>query len=328
MLTPTPNARFSFLAAAATGQPTWPWRAVLLLLVSVALLTLMEISAKLLTAHLPVWEVVWAKYFFHLLIAPLALWSAGHLRASLRPAQPMLQLLRSGLLFGATATFFFALKHMPLVTANVIGFTSPLLTALLAVVFLKEKASAVRIGASLLAFAGVWIVVRPNPAASWSPFVLLPMATALCYAGYAVLTRRLAAQDSPYTTLLWTPAVGAVLASIAAAGEFRPPATTFDTALLVALGICSCAGHFLFIQALRRAPASMLAPFQYLQLPMALGLSFLVFAVVPDRQTWIGGALIVGSGLLLWVWEGMRPKGTASTPDATGRRSFGTWARP
>ncbi len=292
---------------AAPESTTQLHAGVLLLLGSTALLTGMEVGAKLLTKHFPVWELVWAKYFFHLLLAPLLLSSFGGLSRLIATRKPVLQVSRSLLLFGATATYFFALKHIPLVTANVIGFTAPLLTALLGVAALRERSAALRVAAASAGLVGVWIVVHEHFTVSFTPALLLPLATALCYSGYSPLTRRMAFEDSPFTTLLWTPAVGAILGSIAVYDQFVAPRTAFEGVQLGLLGGTSCIGHLLLIQAYRRAPASYLAPFQYLQLPFAIAISFFVFGTLPTAWTYVGGTVIVAAGLaVLWAERGAR----------------------
>lgn len=281
--------------------------AVLLLVGSVTFLTGMEMLAKVYAKTFPTWQLVWAKYFFHLVLAPLLLLSMASLKGVARPKSVPVQIARSLMLFGATATFFFALKEIPLFVANIIGFTSPLLTACLAVVFLKERGAAFRIGAAILSLVGVVIVVHPTAQVQFSPAMLLPLLTALFYAGYTLLTRKLAATESPFAMLLWTPAVGAVVASALAAPVFRMPESLDAWVPLVLLGVCSCLGHLMFILALARAEASFLAPFQYLQLPLAVAISYFVFGALPSAYTYVGGALIVLSGLLLVWYDSRRP---------------------
>lgn len=158
-----------------------------------------------------------------------------------------LQIVRSALLFAATATFLFALKTTPWVVANTIGFLTPILTVLLAALLLGERLDAVRIAAVIIGFAGALTVMRPGSVGfSWT--LLLPAATALCYSLYTLATRRPSADVSPYATLLWTPMVGSIFGTLAASSEFGVPEAS-GLAELIALGLASLVGHLFAIKA-------------------------------------------------------------------------------
>ena len=174
---------------------------------------------------------------------------------------------------------------------------------LLAALVLGERVTRTRTALCLAGFGAVLLIVRPGTDAM-GPAALLPLASALCLAGYFLLTRMAAGQGSPLAMHAVAAAAGtiflAVVLPLAGAGEEAAlvwPSGTGTWLALASLGIVSTVSHMAIIVALARAPASALAPLNYLEIVSATALSFVVFGTLPDLWTVLGAALIAAIGL-------------------------------
>jgi drug/metabolite transporter (DMT)-like permease len=269
-----------------------------------ALFITMNTGVKVLSAELPVPQLIWARALGHLLfvVAVFAPARGGwRLFATRRPAT---QFARSLLLIASTACFFAAIGRVPLADATAVSFTSPLVVALLAGPMLGERVAREQWAAILLGFAGTLIVVRPTGAVA-DLYVLLVVGSAAFYAGYQILTRRMAGVDPPETSVTYSALVGTVLLSFIVPFWWRTPVGLWQWLALAALGLLGGLGHYLVARAFLWGPASIISPFQYAQLLWAAVIGYAVFGDVPGPWTWLGAALIIASGL--WIaWREAR----------------------
>jgi drug/metabolite transporter (DMT)-like permease len=256
--------------------------------------------AKLMTQTYSSEQVVWARTLSHLIFV-FALFVPQHGLRILHTRRPGIQFTRSCLLILATFLFFSALRHVSMAEAASISFTAPLIVAILAGPMLGEKVTLSRVVALLVGFAGVLVVIRPGTDVfQWAS--LLIVGNACCYALYQVLTRRVSVSDSPETSAVYSALVGSVLMSLVVPFSWTTPASWTDVALLASLGVFGGLGHYCVARALFFAPASLVSPFQYLQMIGSVAVGYLLFADRPDSMTWAGAALIIGAGL----WVGSR----------------------
>lgn len=259
----------------------------------------------------PAVQSAWARFFFQtLIVAPLALALLG--LSGLRPRRWGLMILRGVCIALATLCFFSALQVMPLAETIAIFFVEPLLLTLLSAVVLRERIGIWRIGAVLAGFSGALLIIQPNFAAvGWT--AALPLLAAAFFATYLLLTKILVAGEPPLALHLWAGLVGSLVLSLAmGVGVFWSEAgvswlapvapNAAQWGLLALLGVIATAGHFLVVLAFQRAPASLLAPFQYWEIVMAVALGYLVFQELPRPETWAGVAIVVGSGLVV-IWR-------------------------
>lgn len=186
---------------------------------------------------------------------------------------------------------------MPLAEAQAISFIHPALLTLMAVIFLREKVNHIGWFAIGLGFVGVLIIVRPGGGLfTWS--ALLPLGLALSYSSYQLLTRRIAGIDNSISSLLYALMVGAL--TMSAALPFNWVTPDLRAMLLFGLiGVVSGAAHLCMIKGLEYAPASVLAPFAYIQLLWVTLLGMAVFNALPDTITFVGIAIVVAGGLLV-----------------------------
>lgn len=261
----------------------------------------LDSSAKTLGRVLPTVEVVWARY----LVA--SVFTVFVTRAFAKPRlfiarRPGLQVLRSLLLFGSTTANFLALRQLQLAETSTIGFLQPLFVALMAGPLLGERVGRARLAAIAVGFLGVVIATRPGTGA-FRPIVLVAIGGVACAAGYALATRRLAAQDAPETTLIWTQFAGiAVLTPLLPWTWITPPEPRI-WAVMAGMGAFASLGHGLLILAHQRAPAPVLTPFNYTQLLWMTVAGVLVFGDRPPTATLLGGGLVVACGLFLVMYE-------------------------
>lgn len=270
-------------------------------LISVTFLcfSLLDGGAKWLVRTLPVVEVVWLRFLMQVLLGG-ALLVPRHGMELLRTRRPRLQLLRAALLAAMTAMNFWALQYLQLAETASIMFLTPILIALLAAPLLGEKLDRARWMAIVVGFAGVLVVVRPGTQ-GFHPALLIALGNALLYALFNLMTRRLAAYDSPVATQFLS-ALGATLALTPfALAAWQTPATALEWGVACLMGLFGGLGHYGLALAYRYAPASVLAPFLYQQIVWMVLLGYLVFGDVPDAAVAVGAAIVIASGLyLLW----------------------------
>ena len=273
-----------------------------------------------------------AKAFFTLALLPLAIlfipgifleessiYGKSTLRrslADLRVAWTGTNLARGVALAGATACFFTGLATLPLPASAAILFLAPLILTLLGGVVLKEQLTFRRIALCVAGFPCVLLIVRPGfDGLGWDS--LYPLAAAFLFAFYFLLTRMASGQGSPLSMHVVAAASGTgVLAlwlyvgnAIADSAQIIWPTNVSAWMALASLGVISTIAHMAIIVAFARAPASVLAPLNYLEIVSATVLSFLVFGTLPDEWTVIGAILIMAIGYAATRSEKKRIRG-------------------
>jgi len=276
------------------------------LLVAGVLFTALDTAGKLLVQQHSLFVVVWARYVGQMLIV------TAYVRHRTGPhfwhtRHPRTQLARSALLVVTTAAFYVGLRYLPLAEASAIMFATPLLVVLLSGPVLGERPTRGRVGAALAGFLGVLLLLRPGSAVL-HPAVVVLLGAALCNAFYQMLTKKVAG-DGTNTSLFYSSLVGALALTLALPWGFADTTlSSRDWLLLVVAGVFAAAGHGLMIHAFRLAPASLLAPFTYVQILWAVAFGYAVFGQLPDRWSALGMAIIVASGVLLAVLERRRAR--------------------
>jgi drug/metabolite transporter (DMT)-like permease len=289
-----------------------PLSAVLLVVTASACFTVIDVSVKFLSERYPVPLLVWARWSVQALLL-LALFGPRLRSRLVRTGRLKLQLTRGAVLIGSSVCFFSALKFLPLAEATALSYTSPILVTLMAGWFLSERLTAPRWAFVAAGMVGMLLIVRPG-SAILTPSALFALSSATLYAVFQILTRKLAGED--VMLLLMYPAmVGAVVLSLPVPFiEDRSWYPIRDVVLFVGIGFMGFLGHLLFVRAFKRASASAIAPFTYVQLVWSTLAGWLVFGSFPDTLALCGIVVIAGSGVVLTWYERWRASLPQSEP--------------
>ena len=221
----------------------------------------------------------------------------GVLRSILNTKQPVAQIFRGLLFISSLLMAIYSYTQVGLVLTHALMAVFPLLTVLLSGVFLEEKITRIKIVAVGVGFLGVIIIINPiNLQVSLISF--LPLISAVTFAIYAVLTRKVALTDNTETSFFWVSLVSAIAITIPSP-LFYKPIQISDINFLFLLCIFSLVGHFLLTNAYRYAEASLLQPFSYFHLFFASLVGIIFFKDPLTISTVAGGGLIVFGGILI-----------------------------
>ncbi len=292
---------------------------VLCVVFGMVALSFQDSLIKKMSGDYPLHEIILGRACVAILLTILFAHLEGGL-ALLRTRRLPLQLARGLLLVIANVCYFLALAAMPLAEVAAIFFVAPLIITLLSVPFLGERVGPWRWAAVFTGLGGVAIMLRPGDGL-FEMVALLPLGAALTYAIMQILTRRLGATDRAsalafYVQLCFIVASGA-FGLIAGDGRFAGsghPSLEFllrawtwpsgiDALLIVSCGGLVGTAAYLLAQAYRIAEANLLAPFEYTALPLAVLWGVLWWGEWPDATAFLGIALIVGGGLVVFYRE-------------------------
>ena len=271
--------------------------------------------AKWLAAIYPVGEVMFFRSFSSLIVcAAFVLPFTGFsVFATKRPRDHIAR----GVSQSISQTFtVLAVSMMPLAGAIAINFSAPLWSALLSVLWLKERPGPARWMALLTGFVGVLIVTHPG-ADSLQIGALFALGNAIMYGSVTVAVRGMTATESTNTLLMWQMVTMAILHSFLLLFGFRWP-TPVDAALLILSGVANAVAQLFWTKALLLAPATAVSPFYYLMLVWALIIGFLIWGDVPTLMLLVGSGIVVACGLFLLWHEAQRrrPEQSAGTAAA------------
>jgi drug/metabolite transporter (DMT)-like permease len=232
-------------------------------------------------------------------------------------SRPGTHLLRVLIVMVSNVTFFVGLAAMPLADAVAVAFVSPIVVTLLSIAFLGERVGPRRWAAVIIGMIGVIVMLRPG-AGVIQPAALLVLVSAILYASGNLLARHMGGTESAMTLSFYvqTGFIAVCIAMGLYAGDghlatddplwgflFRPwiwPPLA-DWPIFLATGLSVGIGGLMVTQAYRTAEAGLVAPFEYVGMPMAIFWGALIFGTFPDATAWVGIALICGSGLyVLW----------------------------
>lgn len=273
-------------------------RSVVTYMVATLFFVSLDSLAKHMMAMHPLGMVIWGRYAASIIIIALALPFAGITR-TVSTNHLGAHFLRGACLVGATAFMFLAVKSLPVALSYAISYVSPLIVLAIAAATLKERITRLQAIGAVVSFTGVLMIIRPGTA-QWQWEMLFPLGSAVCYASYQVLTRAVGRHDSPLTSLLYVTLSGAILASLTLPWSYTP-ASLSTWALIGALGLLGTIGHFLLISAYKGAPASILAPFIYVQIIWAALIDTFIFNTSITPVIAMGALVVIGGGLLILI---------------------------
>ena len=281
-----------------------PLKGVALVVLAVLLFAMADTLGKHLALLYPVTMVLAVRYTVNLGLVSLTM-LPRHGRALWHTNRTGLVVLRGVCLAFGSVSMLIALQVMPLAETVAIIYITPLLVMIAGAALLRETVSPAGWVAAAIGFAGVLLIVRPGSGLDGLG-VALSLFNAACATGYHLLTRVLARTETTMALVFHTALVGAVsfVTMMLVLGTETLP-TAFDFATMLALGGLATAGHLIFTLAYREAPASTLAPINYMHIAFATVLGWLVFSQLPDALGFTGMALIAVAGLMA-AWRASR----------------------
>ena len=227
----------------------------------------------------------------------ISLRGRGVLRSILKTKQPVAQISRGLLFISSLLMAIYSYTQVGLIVTHALMAVFPLLTVLLSGLFLKEEITRIKVVAVGVGFLGVTIIINPINL-EFSLVSVLPLISAVTFAIYAVLTRKVASTDNTETSFFWVSLVSAIAITIPSP-LFYKPIQFSDLYFLVLLCTFSLVGHFLLTNAYRHAEASVLQPFSYFHLFFASIVGIIFFQDPLTISTVAGGGLIVFGGILI-----------------------------
>lgn len=267
---------------------------IILMCKAAAGFSVMALCVKFASRHLPSMEVV----FFRSLIGTIMIGSVIHKRKlPFRGSHKRLMILRAVVGFAALALHFYTIANLDLGTAVLLNYTAPIFTAVLAVLFLKEKLRSFLLLMLLTSFIGVYLLVGAQ-IISLNTMVLLGLLSGALTGLVYILIRAIHDRESPFTVVFYFTVVSTIGSAFFLPFGFVWP-NLLDCFFLTGLGIGSFYGQLWFTMALQKAPASLVSPFSYLVplLSYIYGLFFFGEKLTP--VTCLGALLIIVSGSLI-----------------------------
>ncbi|WP_108880532.1 EamA family transporter [Anderseniella sp. Alg231-50] len=270
--------------------------AVLLLVAGLATASLSGAFLKLMAAELNVAVMTFGRYAGYLVVLlPIAAWRYG--RQVVAPPAAATQFLRATLILGATLSFVFSVRYLPLANTVAILYIYPFVVALLSPWLLGERASPAIWFGVVCGFLGILIVMRPDLGVI-NVGTIAAVATGVFYAFHIIVTRKLANAAPALVSNTYMALVAIALISPLAWAWWQPVSLN-QAAVLFVMGAINAVSHLLIISAFARASAPALAPFTYTEIVAAVGWGLLFFADIPDAITFVGIAVIIASGVLV-----------------------------
>lgn len=284
------------VAPAPNANPLW---AALWMMGALASFAFMAIAGREISRELDTFQLM----FYRSIIGIVIVMTIGALLpgglARFKTGRFKLHLVRNCAHFVGQFCWFYSIALISLAEVFAIEFTTPIWIALVAPIFLSERMTRSRILAIVIGFVGVLVVLRPG-LTEFSAGHVAMLIGSLGFSLSLITTKKLGATESPLCILFWMAVLQAPMGLIGSIGDFTLPGT--ETALwLVVVGIGGLTAHFCIAQAFRWADATIVAPMDFLRLPLIAVVGMLLYAEALDPYVFLGGAVT-----LLGNWINIR----------------------
>ena len=285
-----------------------PVKAALYMVGAIFSFTAMAISGREMAASLDTFEIMFFRSLIGIIII-LGLGFAFGTLSQIKTNRLGLHLLRNISHFTGQNLWFFALIYIPFSQLFALEFSAPLWIAVLAALFLQERLTRVRLMSLAIGFIGILIISRPD-AHSLSPALIAGALSAIAFAGSIICTKKLIRDQSTTCILFWLVLMQAVMGLICAGIDFDITLPTgIHIVYVVVVGCCGLLAHFCITRALSLAPAIVVAPLEFLRLPL---ISVIGFALYDESLNWgilFGAVLIFGANIMnMWAERPVRLK--------------------
>lgn len=250
--------------------------------------TAMAVAARELSDTMHPFEILLFRSIVGLAIVGVLVLRAG--KAVLRTTRLRLHVIRNVLHFGGQFGWVYGIALLPLAEVMAIEFTTPIWTAVMAVLFLGERMNRGRVVVVVLGFAGILVILRPGiEVVQLASLVVL--ASAFCYATTHVTTKALTATDPPLTILFYMMVVQLPMGLVPSLFEWTPPVVA-DAPWLLLVGASALAAHYCLARAFQLADATVAVPMDFLRLPLAALVGYLFYAERLELAILAGAVLI------------------------------------
>lgn len=279
-------------------------RGITLMIAAVGIFSVMDALMKHLAATYPPMQIASLRGASSLPFVLLSYAVTGRL-AELRPRSVPMHLARAALSILMLWCFVWALARMSLANTYAITLSAPLLVIPFAALFLREKVDGHVWAAVLAGLAGVLVILKPTASGFASLAGLAAMAAALCWAILVVMLRVMAASETTAAMVFWFLLLTALGAgALAARGWLAIDAR--DWTWIALLGLSGWAGQHLITEAFRLAPASTVAPFEYMSIVWGACIDWVIWQTAPGARMYVGATIVVAAGLYLMHRERSR----------------------
>lgn len=262
---------------------------------------------RVLATDLPSLEIVFLRNLFGFLMT--LPWAIKQLGITLRTSKHALYFSRGSVAFIAMTAWFTGIAGLPLNESTALSFTSPLFATAVALVFLREPVTRERWIGTLIGFGGAMLVLRPGFRAIGWPETLLLISAALTGAN-SVLVKHLTRTEAPVAIVTYMTLYILPFSFVAALAVWVPPPSRIWVPM-VALALSSTLGNISLTHAFAEWDASAVVALDFVRLPLAALLAWLIFAEQPNPWAWIGGAVITG-GLVYSARHAARARARAA----------------
>ena len=264
-------------------------------LVAFALFVVMDSISKFLADYCSVIQIVWGRYFFHILFMGLIFF---FLKKKINFNKNVkIQLLRSIFLICATVLTYISVRYNELINFYIIFFSTPLIASFFSLIFLKEKIS--KLGFLLIFLSFASIIYSLEPTETFVTYVIVfPFLTAIAFALYQLFTKVVSKDREPFVALFYTSIIGSIIFSILAFIFWTPINSMMAWLILIILGFIGFLSHYLFAIALQTLNLYQVTNFQYTQLIWASLINYFIFGDIVGEKKIIGIFLIIIFGLI------------------------------
>ncbi len=273
---------------------------ILLMIITTIVFASQDGLSKYLATEYNVYMVVMIRYwFFAAFVISMSSRRTGGIKRVAKTKSPILQIFRSVILVAEMCITILAFTLLGLAETHAIFASYPLIIAMLSGPILGEYVGWRRWLAISVGFIGILIILNPGNGI-FSPYALVPLAGAILFALYGLLTRYVGQYDNSSTSFFWTGVLGSIAMTVVGL-NFWDPVSKSDWSIMLLLSASGVVGHYLLIKCYEVAEASAVQPFAYLQLIWASMIGIIIFGEQITTNVLIGACIIVGAGLFtLW----------------------------
>ena len=260
--------------------------------------SLIDASSTFITATIPVLITLWVRYVIQFGSAWMLMWRTQKVWLP-KTQKGVWQFLRAFCYVSSSATAYLSLRYLHLAEFTAIAMLSPVITSALAVAMLREKMPPLRIALLVMAFTGALFIIKPGTMEfKWT--LLLPLSQVAFNISFLLITAHLSHFDETLTTHMYSGLIGLIGISLLLPLTWSGFPVAEPSMWLALLGGCVAAtiGHLLLLHAYRFAPSTVLMPYLYMQIAIAVLLGWWLFGNIPGGWSLLGIVLIAASGII------------------------------